>query len=60
MPLIKGGKYDSVKNPRGRIAATRYLLFTAATIMSVLLLVATLGLYAIYYRVTDLRRMMGG
>ncbi len=42
MPLIKGGKYDSVKNPRGRIAATRYLLFTAATIMSVLLLASSI------------------
>ena len=31
-----------------------------AAIMSLLLLVATLALYAIYYRVTDLRRMMGG
>ena len=31
----------------------------SAAMMSVLLLVATLVLYAIYYRVTDVRRMMG-
>ena len=30
-----------------------------AAIMSLLLLFATLVLYAIYYRVTDVRRMMG-
>ena len=31
----------------------------SAAFMSLLLLVATLVLYAIYYRVTDVRRMMG-
>ena len=34
--------------------------WSGAAVMSVLLLVATLVLYAIYYRVTDVRRMMGG
>ena len=33
--------------------------WSGAAVMSVLLLVATLVLYAIYYRVTDVRRMMG-
>jgi hypothetical protein len=28
--------------------------------MSLILLVVTLALYALYYRVTDVRRMMGG
>jgi ABC-type spermidine/putrescine transport system permease subunit I len=34
--------------------------WSGAAIMSLLLLAATLVLYAIYYRVTDVRRMMGG
>lgn len=33
--------------------------WSGAAVMSLLLLVATLVLYAIYYRVTDVRRMMG-
>ncbi len=33
--------------------------WTSAAIMSLLLLAATLVLYAIYYRITDVRRMMG-
>ena len=39
MPLIKGGKEDTVE---GRIRATRYLLVTAALIMSVMLLGSSL------------------
>jgi putative spermidine/putrescine transport system permease protein len=31
----------------------------AAAVMSLLLLAVTLVLYAIYYRVTDVRRLMG-
>ena len=34
--------------------------WSAAAIMSLLLLAATLVLYTVYYRVTDVRRMMGG
>ncbi len=34
--------------------------WSAAAIMSLLLLFATLVLYGLYYRVTDVRRMMGG
>jgi ABC-type spermidine/putrescine transport system permease subunit I len=34
--------------------------WSAAAIMSLLLLLATLVLYSVYYRVTDVRRMMGG
>jgi putative spermidine/putrescine transport system permease protein len=34
--------------------------WSGAAIMSLLLLFATLVLYSIYYRVTDVRRMMGG
>ena len=33
--------------------------WAAAAVMSLLLLVATLVLYSIYYRLTDVRRMMG-
>jgi putative spermidine/putrescine transport system permease protein len=31
----------------------------SAAMMSLLLLAVTLALYAVYYRVTDVRRMMG-
>jgi ABC-type spermidine/putrescine transport system permease subunit I len=31
-----------------------------ATVMSLFLLLVTLVLYAVYYRVTDIRRLMGG
>lgn len=34
--------------------------FPSAAVMSLLLLIATLVLYSIYYRLTDVRRMMGG
>lgn len=34
--------------------------FSSAAVMSLLLLFATLVLYSIYYRLTDVRRMMGG
>ena len=33
--------------------------WSSAAVMSLLLLVATLVLYSIYYRITDVRRMMG-
>jgi ABC-type spermidine/putrescine transport system permease subunit I len=33
--------------------------WTSAALMSLVLLAVTLILYAIYYRVTDIRRMMG-
>jgi putative spermidine/putrescine transport system permease protein len=33
--------------------------WASAAVMSLLLLAATLALYAVYYRLTDVRRMMG-
>jgi len=47
MPLIDGGEQDKGHNPRtnapkGRVANTRKLLLTAATIMSVMLMVSSL------------------
>jgi len=41
MPLIKGMPSDTIENPEGRIRSTQYLLFTAAIIMSVLLLASS-------------------
>lgn len=42
MPLVRGGENDTSKRPKGRIANTRKLLFTAAIIMSVYLLGSSL------------------
>ena len=33
--------------------------WSAAAVMALVLLAATLFLYAVYYRITDVRRMMG-
>jgi hypothetical protein len=41
MPLVKGDKEDTAKNPAGRIRDTRKLLRTAALIMSVLLITSS-------------------
>ncbi|CAN5269647.1 hypothetical protein BH11PLA2_BH11PLA2_12420 [soil metagenome] len=43
MGLVKGSKLDEPGNPRGRIRNTRFLLFTAAIIMSLLLLGSSLA-----------------
>jgi len=42
MPLVKGKENDDPMNPQQRIANTRKLLFTAALIMSVALLVSSI------------------
>ena len=59
-PALMGGPSDVMIAMLVERAVEVTFDWTSAAIMSVLLLVATLGLYAIYYRVTDLRRMMGG
>jgi FtsH-binding integral membrane protein len=42
MPLIEGDENDTEENPQGRIRRSRYLLLTAALIMSVFLLGSSL------------------
>ena len=59
-PALMGGPSDVMIAMLVERAVEVTFDWASAAIMSVLLLVATLGLYAIYYRVTDLRRMMGG
>jgi hypothetical protein len=41
MPLVAGGKDDTEANPKGRIANTRKLLFSAAAIMSCYLIASS-------------------
>jgi hypothetical protein len=41
MPLVKGDPGDTEENPRGRIRNTKKLLFTAAVIMSVMLITSS-------------------
>jgi hypothetical protein len=41
MPLVKGGREDTEKNPAGRVHDTRKLLRTAALIMSVMLITSS-------------------
>ena len=59
-PALMGGPSDVMLAMLVERAVEVTFDWASAAIMSVLLLGATLGLYAIYYRVTDLRRMMGG
>ena len=59
-PALMGGPSDVMIAMLVERAVEVTFDWASAAIMSVLLLGATLGLYAIYYRVTDLRRMMGG
>ncbi len=59
-PALMGGPSDVMLAMLVERAVEVTFDWASAAIMSLLLLVATLGLYAIYYRVTDLRRMMGG
>ena len=58
-PALMGGPSDVMLAMLVERAVEVTFDWASAAIMSLLLLVATLGLYAIYYRVTDLRRMMG-
>jgi hypothetical protein len=41
MPLVKGGREDTEKNPAGRVRDTRKLLRTAALIMSIMLITSS-------------------
>lgn len=59
-PALMGGPSDVMLAMLVERAVEVTFDWASAAIMSLLLLVATLGLYVIYYRVTDLRRMMGG
>src|SRR5919112_921155 len=42
MPLVAGDKDDTYENPKGRVRNTRHLLVTAASIMSVMLILSSL------------------
>lgn len=59
-PALMGGPSDVMIAMLIERAVEITLDWSSAAIMSVALLVMTLVLYVIYYRVTDVRRMMGG
>jgi ABC-type spermidine/putrescine transport system permease subunit I len=58
-PALMGGPSDVMIAMLIERSVEIMLDWPSAAIMSLLLLVLTLVLYAIYYRVTDVRRMMG-
>ena len=58
-PALMGGPTDVMIAMLIERAVEITFDWTSAAIMSLLLLAATLVLYAIYYRITDVRRMMG-
>lgn len=58
-PALMGGPSDVMIAMLIERAVEITLDWTSAAIMSMALLAMTLALYAIYYRVTDVRRMMG-
>ena len=60
MPSLMGGSSDVMIAMLIDHSVQATLQWPQAAAMSFVLLVATLVLYAIYYRVTDLRRLMGG
>jgi putative spermidine/putrescine transport system permease protein len=59
-PALMGGPSDVMIAMLIERAVEITLDWPSAAIMSLILLVVTLALYALYYRVTDVRRMMGG
>lgn len=59
-PALMGGPSDVMIAMLIERAVEITLDWSSAAIMSVALLVMTLLLYVVYYRVTDVRRMMGG
>ncbi|MDX6748586.1 ABC transporter permease [Geminicoccaceae bacterium 1502E] len=59
-PALMGGPSDVMIAMLIERAVEITFDWTSAAIMSLLLLIITLLLYAVYYRVTDVRRMMGG
>jgi putative spermidine/putrescine transport system permease protein len=58
-PALMGGPPDVMVAMLIERSVEITLDWPAAAVMSLFLLVVTLGLYAIYYRVTDVRRLMG-
>jgi putative spermidine/putrescine transport system permease protein len=58
-PALMGGPSDVMIAMLIERAVEITLDWTSAALMSLVLLAVTLVLYAIYYRVTDIRRMMG-
>ena len=58
-PALMGGPTDVMIAMLIERSVEMLFDWTSAAIMSLLLLAATLVLYAIYYRITDVRRMMG-
>ena len=58
-PALMGGPKDVMIAMLIERSVELMLDWPGAAIMSLLLLAVTLALYAIYYRVTDVRRMMG-
>ena len=58
-PALMGGPSDIMVAMLIERSVEITLDWPAAAVMSLLLLAVTLVLYAIYYRVTDVRRLMG-
>ena len=58
-PALMGGPSDVMVATLIERSVEITLDWTSAAIMSLFLLAVTLALYAIYYRMTDLRRLMG-
>jgi putative spermidine/putrescine transport system permease protein len=58
-PALMGGPGDVMIAMLIERAVEITLDWTSAAIMALVLLAVTLALYAVYYRVTDVRRMMG-
>lgn len=58
-PALMGGPSDVMIAMLIERAVEITLDWTSAALMSLFLLAATLVLYALYYRITDVRRMMG-
>ena len=58
-PALMGGPSDVMVATLIERTVEITLDWTSAAIMSLFLLAVTLALYAIYYRVSDLRRLMG-
>jgi putative spermidine/putrescine transport system permease protein len=59
-PALMGGPSDVMVAMLIERSIEITLDWPTATVMSLFLLLVTLALYAIYYRVTDIRRLMGG
>lgn len=59
-PALMGGPRDVMIAMLIERAVEITLDWPAAAVMSLVLLAVTLALYAVYYRITDVRRMMGG